>query len=215
MEDTSKIKTWISEKAPSLAILYKNKYVGMVYDRFASLPPKKQKQVVLYSFGSVIALVLIYLVSSYFSLWSLSSATRNIYSMNNMILEYQKHRRDRSEELTLLMRNAPLAAPGQLRQVLLQAAGVNGISPRMIQIEERGEAGVGGDPKKKEVRIKESAVSLQKVNLSQAINYLKTIEYGNYNLIVSSIKITNDDKLRGYLNVDISIMAHLFENDEG
>jgi hypothetical protein len=135
--------------------------------------------------------------------------------MNNMILEYQKHRRDRGDELALLLRNAPLTAPGQLRQVLLQAAGVNGISPRMIQVEERGEAGVGGDTKKKEVRIKESSVLLQKVNLSQVISYLKTIEYGNYNLIVSSIKLTNDDKLRGYLNVDISVMAHLFENDEG
>jgi hypothetical protein len=215
MEDASKIKTWISEKAPSLAILYQNKYIGMVYDRFASLPPKKQKQVVLSSFGTIVALVLIYLISSYFSLWSLSSSTQNIYVMNNMILEYQKHRRDRGDELALLLRNAPLTAPGQLRQVLLQAAGVNGISPRMIQVEERGEAGVGGDTKKKEVRIKESSVLLQKVNLSQVISYLKTIEYGNYNLIVSSIKLTNDDKLRGYLNVDISVMAHLFENDEG
>lgn len=44
MEDSSKIKTWISEKAPSLAILYKNKYVGMVYDRFASLPQKNKNR---------------------------------------------------------------------------------------------------------------------------------------------------------------------------
>lgn len=86
----------------------------------------------------------------------------------------------------------------------------------MIQVEERAEAGVGGgDSKKKEVKIKESTVSLQRVNLTQVSNYLKAIEYGTYNLSVSSIKIINDEKLRGYLTVDITVMAYLFEGDEG
>ncbi|MFM8315385.1 MAG: hypothetical protein ACKOA8_13950, partial [Deltaproteobacteria bacterium] len=144
-------------------------------------------------------------------------STQELYSMNNLILQYQKSRRDRGEELQLLNRNAPLAAPGQLKQFLFQTSATAGISPRMIQVEERAEAGVGGgsDPKKKEVRIKESTVSLQRINLTQLITYLKNIEYGNFNLVVSSVKISNDDKLRGYLNADLSIMAYLFEGDEG
>ena len=133
-----------------------------------------------------------------------------------MILQYQKYRRDKSEELQLLNRNSQLAPTGQLKQVLLKAAGAAGISPRMIQVAERAEAGVGGgDSKKKEVKIKESTVSLQRVNLTQVSNYLKAIEYGTYNLSVSSIKIINDEKLRGYLTVDITVMAYLFEGDEG
>ncbi|MFM8316686.1 MAG: hypothetical protein ACKOA8_20585 [Deltaproteobacteria bacterium] len=216
MEGTNKIRNWINEKAPALNAIYQNKYVGMVYDRFASLPPKKQKNVLFWSLGGFLGVGFVFLLTSYLSLWSTSSETQNIYAMNNLILQYQKSRRDRGDELQLLSRNSSLAAPGALKQVLLQSAASSGISPRMIQVEERGEAGVGGgDPKKKEVKIKESSVSLQRLNLTQVMNYLKAIEYGNYNLIVSSIKITNDEKLRGYLNVDLSVMAHIFENDEG
>ncbi|NBY19038.1 hypothetical protein EBQ74_02030, partial [bacterium] len=153
---------------------------------------------------------------SYWSLWSLSSETQDAYSMSNMILQYQKYRRDRAEDLILLSKNSQLSAPGQLKQVLLQTAASAGISPRMIQVEERAEAGVGGtDSKKKEFKIKESTVSAQRITLSQLTSYLKAVEYGNFSLIVSSIKITNDDKLRGYLNVDMTIMAYVFEGDEG
>jgi len=216
MEETSKLKSWISEKAPFLSVLYQNKYVGMAYDQFASLPPKKQKQVVFGVLGGSASLVLIFLIYSYWSLWSLSSDTQETYSMSNMILQYQKYRRDRAEDLIMLTKNSQLSAPGQLRQVLLQAAAGAGISPRMIQVEERGEAGVGGgDPKKKEFKIKESTVTTQRITLVQLTNYLKAIEYGTYNLTIPSIKITNDDKLRGYLNVDMTIMAYVFDGDEG
>jgi hypothetical protein len=216
MEGTSKIKEWINEKAPGLSVIYENKYFGMAYDRFASLPPKKQRQWVIWSVGASLSVVVFCLLTAYWNLWTTSADTQDVYAMSNMILQYQKYRRDRSDELALLSRNSQLAAPGQLKQVLLQTAAASGISPRMIQVEERAEAGVGGgDPKKKEVKIKESTISLQKVTLTQMSNYLKAIEYGHYNLIISSIKIINDDKLRGYLNVDISVMAHLFEGEEG
>lgn len=217
METTNKNRSLIEEKAPWLAVVFQNKYAEMIYDRFASFPPKKQKQIVLWTLAVTGFVVLVYLVSSYWALWSTSSSTQELYSMNNLILQFQKSRRDRSEELQLLNRNASLAAPGQLKQFLLQTSAGAGISPRMIQVEERAEAGVGGnaDTKKKEVRIKESTVSLQRINLTQLITYLKSIEYGNFNLSVSSIKISNDDKLRGYLNADLSILAYLFDGDEG
>ncbi|NBX68131.1 MAG: hypothetical protein EBR01_04110 [Proteobacteria bacterium] len=216
MEETNKLKSWINEKAPGLAVIYQNKYVGMIYDRLASLPPKKQKQVVFGILGGTVSIALLFLIFSYWSLWSLSSETQDAYSMSNMILQYQKYRRDRAEDLILLSKNSQLSAPGQLKQVLLQTAASAGISPRMIQVEERAEAGVGGtDSKKKEFKIKESTVSAQRITLSQLTSYLKAVEYGNFSLIVSSIKITNDDKLRGYLNVDMTIMAYVFEGDEG
>ena len=216
MENTMKIKEWINEKAPWLAILYENKYFSAGYEKLAGLPPEKQKKVVTWFVMASISITFLYLITSYVSLWSVSSGTDDIYSMNNMILQYQKYRRDKSEELQLLNRNSQLAPTGQLKQVLLKAAGAAGISPRMIQVAERAEAGVGGgDSKKKEVKIKESTVSLQRVNLTQVSNYLKAIEYGTYNLSVSSIKIINDEKLRGYLTVDITVMAYLFEGDEG
>lgn len=216
MEETNKIKSWINEKAPGLAVIYQNKYVGMIYDRFASLPPKKQKKIVFWSLGTSIGLILLFLASSYWSLWTTSAATNDIYSMSNMILQYQKYRRDRSEDLAILSRNSQLSAPGQLRQVLLQTAAGAGISPRMIQVEERGEAGVGGsDSKKKEFKIKESTISIQRINLTQLTNYLKAVEFGNYNLIISAVKIVNDEKLRGYLNLEMTVLAYLFEGDEG
>ncbi len=216
MEETNKIKSWINDKAPGLAIIYQNKYAGMTYDRFASLPPKKQKQVVFWTLGGSVGTIVIFLIFSYWSLWNTSTQTQDIYTMNNMILQYQKYRRDRSEDLMSLSRNSQLSAPGQLKQVLLQTAAGAGISPRMIQVEERGEAGVGGsDSKKKEFKIKESNITIQRITLPQLTNYLKAVEYGNYNLLISSIKILNDDKLRGYLNVDLTIMAYLFEGDEG
>lgn len=216
MQSGTGIKNWIEAKAPSLAVLYQNKYVGMFYDRFASLPAKKQKQWVLTIFGITAGSILFYLVWSYWSLWSLTSSTHDIYAMNNMLLQHQKHQRDRGEDLQLLTRNSQLAAPGQLKQYLLQMTATSGISPRLVQVEERAEAAVGGaEPNKKDVKMKESSVSMQRVTLSQVINYLKSIEFGIYSLMISSIKMTNDDKLRGYLNVDLTVIAYLFDGENG
>jgi len=216
MEEVNKPKSLLSEKVPALALLYENKYVGMVYDRFASLPPQKQKQLVFWSIGGSVGLVVLVLLFAYGSLWSTSSSTQDIYSMSNMILQYQKYRRDRSEDLALLTKNTELSSPGQLKSVLLQTSAGAGISPRMIKVEERGEAGVRGDnTNKKEFKIKESTVEIQRITLTQLTSYLKALEYGKYNLIVSAMKIRNDEKLRGYLNVDLTVSAYLFEGDEG
>lgn len=216
MEEVNKSKSLLSEKVPALALLYENKYVGMVYDRFASLPPQKQKQLVFWSLGGSVGLVVLVLLFAYGSLWSTSSSTQDIYSMSNMILQYQKYRRDRSEDLALLSKNTELSSPGQLKLVLLQTSAGAGISPRMIKVEERGEAGVRGDnTNKKEFKIKESTVEIQRITLTQLTSYLKALEYGKYNLIISAMKIRNDEKLRGYLNVDLTVSAYLFEGDEG
>ena len=215
MDSVAKLKEWVNEKAPFLAVIYQNKYVGMLYDRFASLPPKQQRQVIGGIFGVTSFTVVGYLLWSYISLWSVSSQTSETYAMSNMLQQYQKSRRDRSQQLQLLSLNSQLGSPGVLKQYLIEAGRPAGISQRMVQVEERGEAGVGDDPKaKKEVKIKQATVSLQRINLTQLSGYLKGIEFGKFNVGVSSLKIINDDKLRGYLTAEISVMAYLFESDE-
>jgi hypothetical protein len=56
---------------------------------------------------------------------------------------------------------------------------------------------------------------MQRVNLSQLKNFLNNVEFGPYNLSVSSIKITNDSKIRGYMNVDLGVVAYLFQAETG
>ena len=42
MTSIGKAKEWIDTHFPSLKVIYENKYVGMVYDRFAALPGESQ-----------------------------------------------------------------------------------------------------------------------------------------------------------------------------
>ena len=62
------------------------------------------------------------------------------------------------------------------------------------------------------LKAKEAKVTLQKINLNQLRNFLENIEFGTYNLSVSSINIKNDDQLRGYMNVELGVVAYLFQN---
>jgi hypothetical protein len=217
MESTEKIKSWIAENAPALQGLYQNKYVGMVYDRFASLPPKQQKQLILGVFGGGVGLIALYIMISYFSLWSTSSKTTKSYEMVNMLLQYQKDRRDKGQEIQLLERNNALAGSGALKQALQDIARSSGISPKMAAIEEKGGASAESDDGKgaTEVQGKEATIALQRINLTQLKNFLQNVEFGSYNILVSSIRISNDDKIRGYMKADLSVVAYLFKADEG
>ena len=216
MAEANKLKGWIGEKAPALAALTENKYVGMIYDRFASLPAKQQRQLILSLFGGVAFIVITYLLWSYISYWSIISKNEEIFSMSNMLLQYQKQQRDRSPQIQSLNKNQQLNVPGQLKQFLMDVGRNAGISNRMIQVEDRAEAGVGEENKgKKEIKIKQATATLQRINLTQLTSFLKGVEFGKYNLSVSSVKINNDDKLRGYLGAEVTVMAYLFENDEG
>ena len=40
MDSLEKAKEWVRENVPMLSQVWENKYVGMAYDRFASLPPR-------------------------------------------------------------------------------------------------------------------------------------------------------------------------------
>jgi hypothetical protein len=73
MDRMAKVREWINENAPMLNGVYQNKYVGMAYDRFASLPPSQQKQIMLGVFAGFFALVTGYVFIAYLSLWSVNS----------------------------------------------------------------------------------------------------------------------------------------------
>ncbi|NBX92932.1 MAG: hypothetical protein EB120_10450 [Proteobacteria bacterium] len=216
MEETSKIKTWIQEQAPMLQVLYQNKYVGMIYDRFASLPPPQQRKMIFGTMGLIAGSVALYLLVAYYSLWSISNRARDASAMGTHLQEYQKIRRDKSQLIGTLEGNSILAPPGQMKQKLMDMGRITGISPRMMSVNEAGEASARSEDGKpsSELKIKQATVSLQKVTLTQLVNYLKNIESGQYSLSISSFKIQNDSKLRGYMNVELQVMAYLFAPEE-
>jgi len=216
MASIEKTKEWIKENVPMLAVLYENKYVGMAYDRFASLHPRQQKQAILGGLGGILAIIVIFLLASYVSLWSSSGQSQRSYEMVNLLLEYQKHRRDQGEQISNLERNNVLSAPGEFKRHLLEQGRSAAISPRMMEIEEKPEGSEDGEkPGSSDVKLKQASVTLKKVNLNQLKSFLNSIEFGQYNLSVSSLKITNDDKIRGYMNVDMGVVAYLFQSEGG
>ena len=217
MDNWTKTKEWVNEHAPMLSAVYQNKYVGMMYDRFASLPPKQQKQVILGCFFGLVTIIVGYLGLSYFSLWYSADRTSGDEAMINMLQQYQKQRRDKGSQIQNLELNNRLAGQGQFKQQLLEDGKNAGVSSRMMQVEEKPESEEAGEDGKSghDVKIKQATVSMQRVNLSQLKNFLNNIEFGPYNLSVSSIKITNDNKIRGYMNVDLGVVAYLFQAETG
>lgn len=213
MNKWTKVKEWIQENAPFLANLYQNKYIGMLYDRFASLPPKQQKQAILGSIGAVAFLVLSFLLMSYLTLWSSSQSAKDSYAMANLLLQFQKNRRDKAGQIQHLDRNAQLAGPGQFKEHLISQGRAASISQRMMQVEEKPDTN-DGEPGR-DVRMRQATVTLERINLNQLKGFLQNVEFGPYNLGISSLKITNDDQIRGYMKVEMGVVAYLFQSEEG
>ncbi|MBI1861029.1 MAG: hypothetical protein HYR96_08940 [Deltaproteobacteria bacterium] len=214
--ELSKVHSWIMERAPMLANVYQNKYVQMLYDRFASLPPTQQKQVISGTGIGILVLATLTLGSSYWSLWSTTSRSHKNAEMISMLMKYQKQRREKAGQIQELERNKELAAPGQLKQYIVNSGRTASISPRMIQVDEQDDnVGSSPDPKSSsEIKVKRAATKIQRINLNQLTSLLQALEFGQYGLTISSIRIMNDDKLRGYMNVELGIIAYLFQVDE-
>ncbi len=211
MINIDKGKDWIRENVPMLTILFENKYIGMLYDRFASLPAGKQKQVMLGTAGGLMGIVVLHLLFSYFSLWSINSQTSQSVAMVSLLKQYQKQQREQSGELRLVERNSALAPGGSFKAHLVTLAKGAGISPRMIQAEESNDPGAPNEEGKgSDIQMKRATVKLQRVNLNQLRQFLQGVEFGSYSLDVSSIKIHNDEKVRGYMDVEMGIVAYLF-----
>ncbi len=207
-----KIKDWIRENIPMLTVLFENKYLGMLYDRFASLPGGKQKRVILGSLGAFLGLIMLHLLSSYIGLWSTHSQTNQSQEMVGVLRQYSKQQREQSGEIRMLEHNAALAAAGSFKSHLASVAKGAGISPRMLQAEEAADAESeeGDERKDSDLKMKRATVKLQRVNLSQLKSFLQGVEFGTYSLSVSSIKIKNDEKIRGYMDVELGVVAYLF-----
>lgn len=214
MEQTGKLKSWIKEQVPMLTLLYENKYVGMAYDRFASLPPTQQRRLIFSVIGLIFGGVTLYLLIAYYSLWSISSQNKSALTMSVLLQQYQKIKRDRSQEIAKIEGNSMLSGPGQLKQRLLDVARQTGISPKMTNANESGEASARSDENaaSTEVKIKQATITLDKVTLPQIVTFLRNTESSNLN--ISSMKIRKDEKLRGYMNVELQVMVYLFPAEE-
>jgi len=216
MDKINKTKEWIKQNAPMLAVFYENKYVGMAYDRFASLPTIRQRQVILGVFGGVGFIVFGVLLSLYVSVWGEMAKADKAQSMMDMLLKFQKSRRSQEAELQQLEKNRGLGIQDGLRLYLIEQGKLANISPRMIKAEERPEAGPDASKGTSDISIKQASIRLEKINLTQLKDFLRNVEFGSYSLIVSSIQISNDDKVRGYMNVELGVVAYLFKaEDEG
>lgn len=211
MSRSEVVKAWIKENAPILTQAYDNKYVGMLYDRFASLSVKRQKQTILGGLTLVVAIIAIYLLSSYWSMWTRAGKISDFQAMTQLLREYQKTQREQSAELQNLDKNSRLSAAGQYKEYLIAQARAAGISPRMVQIEEKADVSEGESG---EVKVRQAAVHVDKANLRQLKMFLQNIETGEYNLSISNLKISNDDKIRGYMNTDLTVSAYLFRGGE-
>jgi len=210
MELANRIRDWLKENAPMVTGLSENKYVRMVYDRFASLPGTQQRHALLGGLGGIVFLVFGYLFFSYISLWSDSGRGDRNQSLVDLLQTYQRDNRDKAAKIQYLERNSVLAAAGALRQHLVDQAKAASVSPKLIEADEKaGATPPGEDGKGGEVRIKEATVTLSRITLAQLKNFLSTVEFGQYNLSVSSLKVTNDDKLRGYMKAELGIVAYL------
>jgi hypothetical protein len=203
MMNIDKGKDWIRENIPMLTVVFENKYLGMLYDRFASLPGAKQKQVIIGSALAVVGVVLIHLSYSYFSLWSNHHKIGQTGQMVGQLKAFQKQEQEQSGEIRLLERNAALAGEGNLKSHLISLSRNAGISPRMIQADESNDGGT-------DLQMKRANLKLQRINLTQLKTLLQGVEFGSYSLEVSSIKTKNDDKIRGYMDVELGVVAYLF-----
>ena len=210
-----KIKEWIGANVPMMARIYENKYLGMLYDRFASLPTKQQKQLLFGSLFGGTGLVFLYFIVSYLSLWSDGKSIRDSSSMVNLLMQYQKNQQEKGSEIKNLDRNARLAEAGQLKDHLLTQGRASNISMRSMQIEEKPDHEESDTKAVHDLKMKQATVVLERVNLNQLTGFLNSVEFGAYNLSISSLKLINDEKIRGYMRVELGIVAYIFNAPEG
>jgi hypothetical protein len=196
-----------------LTVVYDNKYVGMVYDRFASLDPKQQKQVILGIFGGILALIVGYMSISYIELWNTGKRVGQANDMITMLQQYQKDQRQESASLAALERSSQLASPEAFKKMIYQYAQAASISSRTVRIDERGEA--KGDAKLSDIKVKQATVTLERINLTQLREFLANLEFKEPNVGISSISVKNDEKLRGYMSATFSIIVYLFQSEQG
>lgn len=214
MSTKDKIKIWIREQVPMLTLVYENKYVAMASDRFASLPQKTQKHIlmgiVLGSFG----FVSIFLLVNYIQLYKMNSRAKEASALSTVLVRYQKTLQDKAADLRDIESGGNLNEPGKLKQKLSDLGRFSGISAKLIQADEQGiqtspPLGKTGS----ERRFKKAQVTLEKVTLPQIIKYINSVESSRDALSIASLKINSDEKLRGYMGVVLEVHAQVFNRE--
>lgn len=203
MNKIAKFKSWMNENAPTLTFIYDNKFVGMAYDRFASLPGKQQKQLFLSLLGIFGASVVGYLIYAYLGLWSQSRSIDKSHQAINLLQQFQKVQRNQSQAGSAAGQN--LQGPGRFKDFLIRQGQVATIAKRLIQIKE-----VPGGSGEGDIKTIRASVTLEKITLSQLKKYLSVLEFGDMGVRVSYVHVTNDEQLRGYMNVELSVVAYAF-----
>lgn len=204
MGKMDKIKVWLKEQVPMLTVLYENKYIGMAYDRFASLPAPTQRKLLGGTIGVAFGAASLFLFFNYIQLWKISSQNKEASALSAVIQQYQKTIRDKAQQLQDVELGSNFQGPGQLKQKLSDLGRFSGISPKLIKVEEKAQ----GTNNFKMVN-----VTMEKVNLSQIVNYIKSIESDKGTLTISSLRIRSDEKLRGYMVVDLEVKAQLIQRE--
>lgn len=215
MGTKDKIKVWIREQVPMLTLIFENKYVGMAQDRFASLPPLLQKRILIGLILSSFGFAGIYLTVSYIQLWQLSSRAQEASALSTVLIRYQKTLQDKASELREIEGGDNLSAPGKLKQKLLDLGRFAGISPKLIQTAEEGVQTVPATAGKTggERKYKKATVTLEKVTLPQIIKYINSVESSPDTLSIASLRLSSDEKLRGYMGVNLEVHAQIFNQE--
>lgn len=211
MTSLGKAKEWINQHFPSLKVFYENKYVGMAYDQFASLPAQKQKQVILSIFGVIFLVVMLLLLSFFLDFYKQSNLVSNSEVMMGMLQDFEKSKRDQDSKLFLLERNSQLQDSNAIKRFIGDQARVLNISPRLVKVEEMPPAGDSKDGPS----TKQALVKLERVNLSQLMALLQAVEYGSFAVKVGSLRVKNDEKIRGYLHAEFLMEVHFLQAGGG
>ena len=66
-----------------------------------------------------------------------------------------------------------------------------------------------------DVRMRQATVVLNRINLTQLKSFLTAVELGSSTVSVASVKITNDDKMRGYMKAELGIVAYILSSGDG
>jgi hypothetical protein len=198
-----------------LTLLFENKYVGMAQDRFASLPPLTQKRILMGLVLSVFSAVGVYLTINYIELWQLNTRAKEASALSTVLIRYQKTLQDKASELREVEGGSNLNNPGMLKQRLLDLGRFAGIAPKLIQTDEQGVLTVPttGEKTGSERKFQKATVTLEKVTLPQIIKYINSVESSRDALSISGLRIYSDEKLRGYMGLNLEIHAQIFNRE--
>lgn len=214
MSTKDKIKLWIREQVPMLTLVYENKYIAMASDRFASLPPKTQKHILMGMVVGCFGFAVIFLIANYIQLFRINSRAKEASALSTVLIRYQKTLQDKAADLRDIESGSNLNEPGKLKQKLSDLGRFSGISAKLIQANEQGvqtspSSGKAGS----ERRFKKAQITLEKVTLPQIIKYINNVESSRDALSIASLKINSDEKLRGYMGVVLEVHAQLFNRE--